>query len=452
MSKADLELDDGTFGSPDVAVVAGGEKVLVSKRTAHSVGVDGPWIIAFHEIAAIDNAFILAYPFFIFFFVGWAWGSALIFGFGIVSFYLTWCLAGLHEYGGKRNIRFRDLTAAILGSWAYYPTLILQFSNLIFGNIGLVILAGQSLKAVHDLYSDNQNIKLTEWSAITGAVCTVFTFFMPHLTHLKAYSGISILLISLFAGIAIVISIKDGINNPSGEPSYELEGNVTEKVFNALGVIGTVAFSYNNVILPEIQATARAPAIKNMRKAIGIVYAFGMSLWIVMAYIGYWAYGNGVTPNLLINLSGPKWAITLAWVAAWTQTIVSLQIYGAPMYEMCDTYFYKDGGDWTVHNMILRFFSRGLYWALTTFVAMLLPYFGDFVPLAGASSAFPLVFAGTLAMTAIAYKDTMHPVRKGLHWIGVVVSMMMGLAALIAAVRYIVVDAVNYRVFANLAG
>ncbi len=29
--------------------------------------------------------------------------------------------AQLHEYGGKRNIRYRDLNAAILGRWAYYP-------------------------------------------------------------------------------------------------------------------------------------------------------------------------------------------------------------------------------------------------------------------------------------------------------------------------------------------
>ena len=41
MSKAelDMEVHDGTFGSLDVAVVAGGEKVLVSDRSSHSVGL-----------------------------------------------------------------------------------------------------------------------------------------------------------------------------------------------------------------------------------------------------------------------------------------------------------------------------------------------------------------------------------------------------------------------------
>ena len=42
-----------------------------------------------------------------------------------------------------------------------------------------------------------------------------------------------------------------------------------------------------------------------------------------------------------------------------------------------------------------------LYWALTTFFAMLLPYFGDFVPLAGSLSVFPIIFSATLVMTAM---------------------------------------------------
>ena len=78
--------------------------------------------------------------------LGWAWGSACIVTFGFLSLYCNFMLASvslfsclistlqlptalsdravvtqLHEYGGKRNIRYRDLNAAILGRWAYYP-------------------------------------------------------------------------------------------------------------------------------------------------------------------------------------------------------------------------------------------------------------------------------------------------------------------------------------------
>lgn len=68
MSKADFdeEVNDGTFGSPHVAVVAGGEKVLVSKVSFHSIGLGTlclacpalPCVFALHAclLAALPTA------------------------------------------------------------------------------------------------------------------------------------------------------------------------------------------------------------------------------------------------------------------------------------------------------------------------------------------------------------------------------------------------------------
>jgi len=62
---------------------------------------------------------------------------------------------------------------------------------------------------VHDRYNMNQNIKLSEWSAISGFICALFTFCVPHLHHLRVYSGISVVLIFMFSIIALAISIHD---------------------------------------------------------------------------------------------------------------------------------------------------------------------------------------------------------------------------------------------------
>ena len=62
---------------------------------------------------------------------------------------------------------------------------------------------------VHDRYNTNQNIKLSEWSAISGFICALFTFCVPHLHHLRVYSGISVVLIFIFSIIALAISIHD---------------------------------------------------------------------------------------------------------------------------------------------------------------------------------------------------------------------------------------------------
>jgi hypothetical protein len=48
--------------------------------------------------------------------------------------------------------------------------------------------------------------------------------------------------------------------------------------------------------------------------------------FFLLTVIGYWAYGNLAAPYLLINLSGPKWALTLANVTALLQALVVFHV------------------------------------------------------------------------------------------------------------------------------
>ena len=66
-------------------------------------------------IAALDNAFILGYPFLIMSFLGWGPGVVLFILFGILSFYCNCLLCQLHNYGGTRHVRYRDLAKAVFG-------------------------------------------------------------------------------------------------------------------------------------------------------------------------------------------------------------------------------------------------------------------------------------------------------------------------------------------------
>ena len=49
------------------------------------------------------------------------------------------------------------------------------------------------------------------------------------------------------------------------------------------------------------------------------------------------AYGNTVAPNLIDNLSGPKWAKTIAYLGVFIQVIVSFNVYASPIFEAFDT-------------------------------------------------------------------------------------------------------------------
>ena len=75
------------------------------------------------------------------------------------------------------------------------------------------------------------------------------------------------------------------------------------------------------------QATVRAPPERNMtRRTLPFMYGVGIPPFLLISFICYWAYGNEVAPNVLDNLSGPKWAVALAYIAGAAQIIVSFHV------------------------------------------------------------------------------------------------------------------------------
>ena len=55
----------------------------------------------------------------------------------------------------------------------------------------------------------------------------------------------------------------------------------------------------------RVQATLREPVVKNfVTKSLLVAYGAGAPIFITMTYVGFWAYGSQVAPNLIDNLSG----------------------------------------------------------------------------------------------------------------------------------------------------
>ena len=163
---------------------------------------------------------------------------------------------------------------------------------------------------------------------------------------------------------------------------YSLLGDNTGKAFNAIGALATIAFAFNTGILPEMQvrivrymldseyknyqrlkkdgetlmvinfeparltlllriltcirfgndlvmqATIRRPATTNIYKALWLQFTIGTIPFVVLTFVGYWAYGNAVYPYILINLSGPKPLIIATNITAFLQALVALHVSG----------------------------------------------------------------------------------------------------------------------------
>ena len=63
---------------------------------------------------------------------------------------------------------------------------------------------------MHDLYNDNQNIKLADWMIVTGALNGIFGLAVPALHNLRVWSGIACACTVMFFAIVIGVAAHDG--------------------------------------------------------------------------------------------------------------------------------------------------------------------------------------------------------------------------------------------------
>ncbi|KAF5736606.1 proline transporter 1-like [Tripterygium wilfordii] len=417
-------------------------------ETAHQISSDSWFQVGFVLTTGINSAYVLGYSGTIMVPLGWIFGVVGLILATAISLYANTLVAKLHEYGGKRHIRYRDLAGALYGKKAYSLTWALQYVNLFMINTGFIILAGSALKAVYVLFRDDEVMKLPYFIAIAGFGCALFAIGVPHLSALRVWLGFSTFFSLVYIVIAFVLSLKDGIEAPPRD--YSIHGTNSSRIFTTIGACANLVFAFNTGMLPEIQATIRQPVVKNMMKALYFQFTVGVLPMYAVTFVGYWAYGSSTSAYLLNNVNGPVWVKTLANISAFLQTVIALHIFASPMYEYLDTKFGIKGSALSPRNLSFRIAVRGGYLAVNTLVSALLPFLGDFMSLTGAISTFPLTFILANHMYLIAKNKKLNSLQKLWHWLNILFFGCVAVAAAAAALRLIAVDSKTYHVFADL--
>ncbi|KAL8256848.1 hypothetical protein R6Q59_028889 [Mikania micrantha] len=417
-------------------------------ETAHQISSDSWFQVGFVLTTGLNSAYVLGYSGAVMVPLGWVGGVVGLVLATAVSLYANTLIAKLHEFGGKRHIRYRDLAGFIYGRKAYSLTWVLQYVNLFLINAGYVILGGQSLKATYILFRDDNAMKLPYFIAMAGFVCGLFAICIPHLSALRIWLGFSTFFSLGYIVVAFAMSLRDGIRAPPRD--YGIPGSEISRVFTTIGASASLVFAFNTGMLPEIQATVRQPAVRNMLKALYFQFTIGVLPLYVVVFMGYWAYGNDASPYLLRSVNGPVWVKTFANMAAFLQTVIALHIFASPMYEYLDTEHRIKGSALALKNLSFRIMIRGGYLAVTTFLAAALPFIGDFMSLTGAISTFPLTFILANHMYLVAKRNKLTSLQKLWHWLNVIFFGFMSFAAAIAALRLIATDSKNYRIFADI--
>ncbi|PSS33293.1 Proline transporter like [Actinidia chinensis var. chinensis] len=417
-------------------------------ETAHQISHDSWFQVGFVLTTGINSAYVLGYSGTIMVPLGWIAGVVGLIAATAISLYANSLIAKLHEFGGKRHIRYRDLAGFIYGRKAYSLTWTLQYVNLFMINTGYIILAGQALKAVYVLFRDDGAMKLPYCITISGIVCAMFAIGIPHLSALRIWLGFSTFFSLVYIVVAIVLAARDGTEVPTRD--YSIPGTKLSKIFTTIGATANLVFAFNTGMLPEIQATVKQPVVKNMMKALYFQFTVGVLPMYAVTFVGYWAYGSQTSTYLLNSVNGPVWVKAAANIASFLQTVIALHIFASPMYEYLDTRYGIKGSALAVRNLSFRVMVRGGYLAINTFVAALLPFLGDFMSLTGAVSTFPLTFILANHMYLVAKDHKLTSLQKFWHWLNVCFFGCMSLAAAVAALRLIALDSKTYHLFADL--
>ncbi|KAK8662544.1 hypothetical protein V6N13_092116 [Hibiscus sabdariffa] len=180
-------------------------------ETAHQISTDSWFQAGFVLTTGINSVFVLGYSGTIMVPLGWVGGVVGLLLATAISLQANMLVAKLHEFEGKRHIRYRDLAAQIYGREAYYTTWALQYVNLFMINIGYLILGGSALKACYVLFNEEHSLKLPHFIAIEGLVCILFAVSTPHLSSLRVWLGCSTVLSLIYIIVACVLATNDGI-------------------------------------------------------------------------------------------------------------------------------------------------------------------------------------------------------------------------------------------------
>ncbi|CAI8616280.1 unnamed protein product [Vicia faba] len=354
-------------------------------------------------------------------------------------------------------LRFRDMARDILGpKWGRYFVGPIQFALCYGVVVACILLGGQCMKAIYVLSNPNGSMKLYEFVIIFGCFMLILAQ-IPSFHSLRHINLVSLVLCLLYSACAAAGSIYIGNSSKGPEKNYTLKGDTENRVFGIFNALSIIATTYGNGIIPEIQATLAPPVKGKMFKGLSVCYTIVIVTFFTVTISGYWAFGNESQGLILSNFVDngkpllPKWFVYMSNVFTIAQLSAVGAVYLQPTNEVLEQIFGDPKSpEFSTRNVIPRVISRSLAITIATVIAAMLPFFGDINSLIGAFGFMPLDFV----LPVIFYNLTFKPSKRSpIFWLNVSIAVVfstLGAIAAIAAVRQIVLDAKNYKLFANV--
>ncbi|KAG8377421.1 hypothetical protein BUALT_Bualt08G0031200 [Buddleja alternifolia] len=274
--------------------------------------------------------------------LGWVGGPAVLIIFSFITYFTSTLLADAYRspgpVHGNRNYTYMDVVRSHLGGYKVQLCGLAQYGNLVGVTIGYTITASISMI----ILSQIPNFHKLSWLSIVAAVMSF------------AYASIGL-------GLSIA---KNTLKSPPPE-------NKVMKKASLAGVSTTTLF------------------------------------YMLCGCVGYAAFGNKAPGNFLTGFGfyEPFWLIDFANVCIAVHLIGAYQVFAQPIFGFVEK---KCSQKWPENKFIItehavkiplcgtlqinlfRMVWRTVYVIVTAVLAMIFPFFNDFLGLIGAASFYPL--------------------------------------------------------------
>ncbi|KHN02164.1 Amino acid permease 6 [Glycine soja] len=377
--------------------------------------------------------------------MGWVAGPAVLFVFSLITYFTSTLLADCYRspdpVHGKRNYTYSEVVKANLGGRKFQLCGLAQYINLVGVTIGYTITASLSMGAVKKSnclhkHGHQDECKVKDNAFMIAFACIqILLSQIPNFHKLSWLSIVAAVMSFAYSSIGLGLSIAKIIGGGHVRTTLTgVEVSGTEKVWKMFQAIGDIAFAYafSNVLI-EIQAS-------------------------------YAAFGNDAPSNFLTGFGfyEPFWLIDFANVCIAVHLVGAYQVFVQPIFGFVEKWSKEN---WTESQFIngehtlniplcgsynVNFFRvvwRTAYVIITAVVAMLLPFFNDFLALIGALSFWPLTVYFPIEMYI--KKSNMQRFSFTWTWLKILswVCLIISIISLVGSIQGLSVSIKKYKPF-----
>ncbi|XP_049937245.1 amino acid permease 8-like isoform X2 [Nymphaea colorata] len=384
------------------------------------------WTATAHIITAVIGAGVLAVPWSVAQ-LGWLFGPIVLILFACITYYTAILLSNCYRYPdkvtGRRNRVYMDAVTAILGPKQKLLCGSAQHVVLCGALIGYTITTAKSMIAVKKsncYYKHGRDAECQTSGNIYMLVFGVLEIILAQLPNLEKVTFLSFMAATMsfaysFIGLGLCTAKLAENQRLKGTLTGIRVGNggisAVKKTWSVFQALGNIAASYSySVVLIEIQDTLRSPPPEHdsMKRANLSAIAVTTVFYVTLGCIGYAAFGNSAPGNFLTGFGfyEPYWLIDIGNICIVIHLVGAYQVYAQPVFPLIENWvaarcpsssiFAKvyrinmPTANTAVELSALKLLSRSVFIVLITTVAMVVPFFNEFIGLLGAVTFYPL--------------------------------------------------------------